>query len=364
MDRIVAIGLRFFRIPLRGELAWGRQNRMDVLDHALVEVHLESGAVGRGEVAIRPTIYGETKESVLGAIRYLEPLLQGQSITDAPALQAALDRLPFNHAARGGLDLALWEARARAGGLELKDLLPPGRDQVEVAYILGLGDDEVVLEDAAFAYARGVRVFKVKVGRDLEGDTRRIERLRARFPDVKLYADANETLSPEEAPHYLEAWQALGLLYVEEPLPIELVRERAALKTLGLIPIIADDSAFTPRDLSRELALDTFDVLNVKPARTGFTRSLAMLKEARRKGKRTMVGSQAFSSFGAYHALLLALQEEVTEPSELAFHIKAEGHFFPFPEIRRGVISAQDLPREGFDEAAFARYEVRSSLTL
>jgi len=140
------------------------------------------------------------------------------------------------------------------------------------------------------------------VRRDLAADTRRLEALRARFPGVKLYADANETLSKEEAPRYLKAWRALGLRYVEEPLPVEEVLARAELRRRGILPLIADDSAFTPRDLARELALDTFDVLNVKPARSGFTQSLAMLKRAASAGKRAMVGSQAFSSFGAYHA--------------------------------------------------------------
>ncbi len=362
--KIVDLRLRFFRLPLRGPLAWGKASRLDALVHGLVEVVLEDGTIGRGEVAIRPTIYGETPGSVAGAIGYLRPGIVGQAVEDEAALSRAVRRLAQNLAAKGGLDLALWDARAKAAGRRLAELLAPERERVEVAYILGLGDEAAVLEDAAFAYENGVRVFKVKVGRDLAADTRRIERLKARFPDVRLYADANETLAVESAEAYLKAWRDLGLLYVEEPVPVERVRERAALRKKGILPLIADDSAFTPRDLARELALETFDVLNVKPARTGFTQSLAMLARARAAGKRTMVGSQAFSSFGAYHALLLALRDEVTEPSELAFHLKAEGRFFPFPPIRNGFVHVRDLPEETFDEDAFAAYEERSSLSL
>jgi muconate cycloisomerase len=86
---------------------------------------------------------------------------------------------------------------------------------------------------------------------------------------------------------------------VEAPLPVEEVLARKALKSKGLLPLIADDSAMTPRDLRRELALDTFDILNLKPARTGVTWTLEMLALVREKGKRAMVGSQAQSSFGA-----------------------------------------------------------------
>ncbi|MFX9473061.1 hypothetical protein ABTO56_19155, partial [Acinetobacter baumannii] len=92
----------------------------------------------------------------------------------------------------------------------------------------------------------------------------------------------------------------------------------------------------------RELILDTFDVLNLKPARTGVTWTLEMLALAREEGKRAMVGSQAQSSFGAYQSALLAFQQGVTEPNELAFHLKAEGGFLDFPTLRQGWLYWED----------------------
>ena len=112
----------------------------------------------------------------------------------------------------------------------------------------------------------------------------------------------------------------------------------------------------TPKDLRRELPLNTFDVLNLKPARTGVTWTLEMLALARERGKKAMVGSQAQSAFGAYQSALLAFQQGVTEPCELAFHLKAEGGFFPFPPFREGWLYWEDLVEARFDEEAFARY--------
>lgn len=105
-----------------------------------------------------------------------------------------------------------------------------------MAYILGLGEEDEVLEDARMAFGAGVRVFKVKVGRDLEADTRRILRLKEAFPEAELYADANESLPPKEAERYLLAWKELGLRYVEEPLPVEEVEARRALRRRGSSP--------------------------------------------------------------------------------------------------------------------------------
>ncbi|TFU26078.1 enolase C-terminal domain-like protein [Thermus tengchongensis] len=345
-----------FRIPLKAPLRWGKASEMAALEHALLEVELSDGALGRAEVAIRPTIYGETLGSVRAGLEYLRPRLLGLEADDQEAIRAVLEGFPCNYALKGALDTALWEAWARSEGEELHQVLKPAKHRVRVAYLLGMASEEEMLADARMAYGAGVRVFKVKVGRDLEGDTRRIARLKEAFPDAELYADANETLSPKDAERYLLAWKELGLLYVEEPLPIEEVEARRKLREKKILPLIADDSAMTPKDLRRELTLDTFDVLNLKPARTGITWTLEMLSLVREKGKRAMVGSQAQSSFGAYQSALLAFQQGVTEPNELAFHLKAEGGFLDFPTFRQGWLYWEDLVEVRFDEEAFRRY--------
>lgn len=356
MAAITRITPRPFRLPLKGALRWGKSSELAALEHILLEVELSDGAIGRAEIPPRPTIYGETVGGVKAALEYLTPRLLGLDADDTERVRAALEGFPFNHTAKGGLDTAIWEAWARSQGQELWEVLTPHHRRVRVSYILGIADPEEMLVDARAVYAAGVRVLKVKVGRDLSGDLERLALLREAFPDVFLYADANQTLHPEEAQSYLREWAEAGLLYVEEPLPIEEIPSRQRLRAAEILPIIADDSCFTPRDLRREILLDTFDVLNLKPARSGITGTLEMLAAARSEGKPAMVGSQAQSSFGAWQSALLAFQEGVEEPSELAFHLKATGGFLDFPPLREGWLHWDDLTQCRFDEAAFARH--------
>lgn len=358
MAFIQRITPRPFRLPLRGALRWGKASELAALEHVLLEVELSDGSVGRAEIPPRPTIYGETPKTVLAALEYLTPGLLGLEAENAEAIHKVLSSFPANLTTKGGLDIALWEAWAASEGQPLSEVLEPAQERIRVSYILGIADEQEMLEDARSVYQAGVRVLKVKVGRDLEGDLRRLARLREHFPDIELYADANETLSVAQAPGYLRAWAEAGLLYVEEPLPTEEVLARSGLRKMQLLPIIADDSAFTLRDLHRELQLDTFDVLNIKPARSGYTQSLEMLKAAREAGKGVMVGSQALSSFGAYQSALLAFQQGVSEPSELAFHLKAQGSFARFPALKEGWLYWDDLSECGFDPSAFEQYAV------
>ncbi|RDI95939.1 enolase [Meiothermus sp. QL-1] len=356
MPTIKRIALHPFRLPLRSSLRWGRASELSALEHLLLEVELSDGAIGRAEIPPRPTIYGETPATVRAALEYLTPQLLGLEVEDTEAIQQVLSGFPCHLTTKGALDIALWEAWARSEGQELWEVLEPAQPRVQVSYILGIADEAEMLADAEAAYAAGVRVLKVKVGRDLEGDLRRIALLQERLPGARLYADANETLSPENAEPYLEALAQAGLLYVEEPLPVAEVLARKRLRSLGLLPIIADDSAFTLADLWREIQLNTFDVLNIKPARSGYTQSLKMLALARSEGKRVMVGSQALSSFGAYQTALLAFQAGVSEPCELAFHLKAQGGFCPFPPFREGWLYWEDLKACRFDPEAFQAY--------
>ena len=105
---------------------------------------------------------------------------------------------------------------------------------------------------------------------------------------------------------------------------MEQVTARAALRAGERLTILADDSAFSLRDLGRELELDTFDVLNIKTARTGYTESLLMLAASAAAGKGCMVGSQASAGLGTARATLLAALPGVAHPSELSFPLKLE----------------------------------------
>lgn len=321
---LTRVTIRPFELPLKGELRWGRAGELKRLRHVLVSVSDESGNVGVAEAPVRETIYGETVASVEAIVRYLEPALVGLDVEDVDAQQAVLARVPNNNCAKGALDTALCELRAKARGETLFSAERGERERLEVSFILGIADPDATLAEAAQIYEAGVRVFKVKVGQDAAHDARVLGGLNETFTGagVTLYADANEGLNPETAARELERLARLGVRYVEEPLPVHLLRERAALKAAHILPIIADDSCFTLPDLERELAFDTFDILNIKTARTGFTGSEKMLNLAHSAGKGVMVGSQASAGLGTLHAGVFSSKAGVTHPCELSFPLK------------------------------------------
>lgn len=359
MPKITQINATTFQLPMAGALKWGAASRMDSVEHVLVQLVTDTGHTGLAEAPPRPTIYGETPESVHAIIRnHLAPRLIGLDIFDTEAIERALNVIANNHTAKGALDISLHEARAAARGQTLRQWLAPPQTRIKVSYILGISNRETMLAEARSVFERGVRVFKVKVGRNFDDDLARIRDLQTEFAGsgVSLYADANETLSPANAESQLRQLADLGLLYVEEPLPVHLISARAKLRAAGALPLIADDSAFTPRDLSRELHFDTFDILNIKTARTGYTHSLRMLAAAREQGKGVMVGSQASSTLGTIRAAIFAGLAGVNHPSELSFFLKIREDIVNRPiEIVDGFIDLRQLDDISLDTQKLAK---------
>lgn len=349
-----------YRLPLTSALAWGAHSALSAAEHVLVRVTLSDGTVGLAEATPRPTIYGETPASVVAILEHLSPALVGLDITDMDALNRPRNSVANNHTARGALDMALWDARARANGQTLFDTLLGPNTRVRVSFILGIAPPAEMLAEAWRVVQAGVRCLKVKVGRNHKADLKVIAELKAAFgADVLLYADSNETLTPDTAPAALDAMREAGLLYVEEPLPARNLRARAALHAQGRLPIVADDSCFTPADLQRELDFNTFDVLNVKTARNGFTDGLAMLRAAATHGKRGMVGSQASTGLGTLHAALLSTQAEVTEPCELSFVLKLQDDLLNLPiPFKDGWLDVNGLREHAIDPAKLARFRI------
>jgi L-Ala-D/L-Glu epimerase len=340
--KIRSVELVPYRLPLKSALAWGKHGRLDAAEHALVRVTLESGIHGIAEAPPRPTIYGETLHSMRGILAHLEPQLSELEVGDATGIKHVLSSIPANNVVKGALDMALWDAKLE--GRSLLEMLGGSARPVEASFILGIADRAQMLEEAHSVVASGVRVLKVKVGRDTVHDLETIRALREAFGDtVKLYADSNETLEPRTAAFALETMREAGLLYVEEPLPVRQIRARAELKRQNILPIIADDSCFTPADLERELDFDTFDILNVKTARNGFTDSLEMMRSAREAGKGVMIGSQASTTLGTLHAAMLSSRAEVTHPCELSFFLKLEADITTrLPRLEAGMFDLED----------------------
>src|SRR6476660_3047781 len=93
-------------------------------DNVLVRIEADKGIVGWGEAASAPSMTGETVESMVAAVRYLTPMIEGRAIDDiAGAVAAMTSRMYANHGAKAAIEMALHDLLGRATGQPVHALL-------------------------------------------------------------------------------------------------------------------------------------------------------------------------------------------------------------------------------------------------
>ena len=111
-------------------------------DNVLVRVETDTGASGWGEAASAPVMTGETLESIVSAIHYLNAALRGRDAADIAGALSAMDgRMYGNHGAKAAIEIALYDLAGRAAGKPVHALLgEKKRNRMPLLGVIGGGD--------------------------------------------------------------------------------------------------------------------------------------------------------------------------------------------------------------------------------
>ncbi|MCF7553633.1 mandelate racemase/muconate lactonizing enzyme family protein [Pseudonocardia sp. WMMC193] len=299
--KIVAVEAIPFAIPYRTPLKFA-SGEAHTADHVLVRVHTDDGIVGIAEAPPRPYTYGETQESivaVIGGIFAGEAV--GLSLLEREVLHARLDRTVGNPTAKAAIDMACWDALGKTLDLPVTQLLGGFTDRMRVSHMVGFAPDEVMVAEAERVRdTYGITTFKVKVGRrPVSLDVGACRALRTALgPEVELYVDGNRGWTPTEAARALTLMEDLDLTLSEELCPADDVLGRRWLTSRTSVPTVADESAATPGQVTRELLDGAATMISIKTARTGFTTSQRILHQCEGLGAEIVMGNQIDGQIG------------------------------------------------------------------
>src|SRR6478609_7750575 len=151
----------------------------------------------------------------------------------------------------------------------------------------------------------GITTFKVKVGRHpYRLDTAVVRALREGLgDDVELYVDGNRGWSASESARAMAEMGDLGLTFAEELCPADDVLGRRWLVGQVDVPFIADESATTPAEVTREVLGGSATAISIKTARTGFTTSQRVLHLCEGLGLEVVMGNQIDGQLGSVCAV-------------------------------------------------------------
>lgn len=306
--RIVAAELHLVRLNLVHEFRTSSHAK-DHLEHILIRVLDESGAVGWGEIASPADPYFNAENTAscwMVAHDYLLPALLGVEWGHPSELMAYSKRVRGNYFAKAGVDMAAWDLWSRFNESSLSVALGGFRHEVTAGVSLGIEStiDELLVQ-VEKQVEMGYRRVKLKIapGWDIEP----VRAVRDAYPTLDLHVDANAAYT-EEPEHLasLRSFDDFGLTMIEQPFPARDLLAHSRLQQSIETPVCLDESIEQLADLELALSIDAIQVLNIKVSRMGgLTPALAAHDRAREAGLPVWCGGM--HEFGIGRAANLAL---------------------------------------------------------
>jgi len=233
----------------------------------LIDLHTEEGVIGRSY--LEPYIL-KSMRYLIPALHDLGEMLQGRRIAPIEFYEAARKSLHFvgyegmSMIAVAGVDMAAWDALARAAGVPLCVLLGGSIGSVPAYNSNGLwlrSPAEVASEAVELREEGGFQGLKLRLGRERAADDlATIDAVReAVGSKISLMVDFNLGLHFGEALERCHAIDDLGLAWIEEPIVYDNLEGYARLTAELRTPIQIGENFYGPRALYTALQMKACD---------------------------------------------------------------------------------------------------------
>jgi mandelate racemase len=233
----------------------------------LIDLQTDEGITGSSYVFCYTTI---ALKPVAELLRNLEDLVRGESVAPSLLGQKLLARFRLlgpqglTGIAMAGIDMAAWDAVAKASNMPLVRLLS-GEPRPIPAYNscgLGLIGPERAALEARELLDGGFRAIKIRLGYpDLETDVRAVRCVRdAVGAGILLMCDYNQCLSVPEAIRRIPALEEeVQLAWMEEPTRADDYVGHATIRQVVKTPIQIGENWWGPHDMVKAVAAGASD---------------------------------------------------------------------------------------------------------
>ncbi|KAA0923865.1 MULTISPECIES: mandelate racemase/muconate lactonizing enzyme family protein [Rhodococcus] len=353
--KIVAVEAIPYSIPYVKPLKFA-SGEVHAAEHVLVRVHTDDGIVGTADAPPRPFTYGETQRGIVAVIESLfTPAILGLTLLDREVIRSRLTRTVGNPVAKAAIDMAVWDALGRTLDLSVTEMLGGYTDRMRVSHMLGFDTPAAMVDEATrMRDTYGIEVFKIKVGRrPVALDTAVVRALREGLGEgVELYVDGNRGWTAAESARAMKDMADLGLTLAEELCPADDVLGRRWLVQQLDVPFVADESATTPAEVTREILGGSATAVSIKTARTGFTDSTRIHHLCEGLGLDVVMGNQIDGQLGSACTVAFGAAFDLTSrrAGELSNFLDMSDDLVTEPlEIRDGELTVPTGSGHGID---------------
>ena len=263
-------------IPLQIELNEPFIISIGPMTHAritVVKVHIGNGLFGSGECCPYRTIHTESQEGSVQSGQHLAKALIGKDVTQIMRINDIMQQLLPGHASiKAAIDMAIYDLNAKLVGQPLYRYLHGDRSKkIYTDMTISLMDLDKMVEQSIKNKKAGFPVQKIKLGDpDSVNDVERVTAIRqavgAGYP---LCLDANQGWDYQGAVTALNAMASLGISHCEAPIFSGNHEELKSIRSMSPIPIMGDESVFSPQDAYNMLHKGCIDQVNIKLGKSG-----------------------------------------------------------------------------------------------
>ena len=297
----------------------------DAAKAGIVRVRTDEGIEGVGEIAM--LWYGGGSALCHDVNTRLGPALVGQDPLNIVRLHSRLEELCqfgyHTNPVRAAFDMAFYDILGKTLRTPVYSLIGgKARERIDLSMSVHMAPyDEMLAQTAQFLEA-GFRTVKVKVGIDRDADLKIVRGIRDRFGDaLNIRVDANMGWQgPKEALDMIRRLDESRILSVEQPLPPQNLEGLALIRAHSPVPVMVDESVWSPGDAWRVVQAGAADIINVYVAETGgIYPSLKIFHLAELAGIECAIGSMPEFGFGtAAQAHLGVAAPVLRHPSDVA----------------------------------------------
>jgi L-Ala-D/L-Glu epimerase len=284
-----------------------------IAENVFLRVTLSNGKQGYGETAPFPEVGGETREGCLIALRQLGEAIIGRSAGSYTDIGCRLSEQALTvPAARCGLETAVIDAYCRASNIPMWQLWGSADVRArETDITIPIADIDKTVTLARGWYAKGFRLFKMKVGKDVESDIRRLEAVHRALPGLSFIGDGNQGFTLKDCLAFTQGVKKFGgtMVLLEQPVARDDLDSMAAIRRETGIPVAADESVRSLADAHEVVGRGAADYINIKIMKTGVIEAMEIASFIKVSCLKLMVGGMLETriAMGCSFSLVLGL---------------------------------------------------------
>lgn len=320
--KITEIRIGKISVPLKTPFKTALRT-VNSIEDVIVEVYTDTGNIGFGEAPPTGVITGDTTGAIIGAINeHIKKNIIGMNLENFEEIMIKLDKsLIKNTSAKAAIDIALYDLYGQLYNAPLYKLLGGYRNEINTDITISVNSPEEMAKDSIDAIKRGFKTLKIKVGKDSLVDIERMKAIRKAIGyDVKLRIDANQGWKPKEAVKALRKMEDEGLEieFVEQPVAAHDIEGLKFVTDNVSIPVLADESVFSPADALNILQKRAADLINIKLMKTGgLHNALKICSSAEIYGVECMIGCMLEAKVSVNAAVHLAAAKSIITKIDL-----------------------------------------------